>query len=421
LTSAARWAIAAVSVASLLALAPAAVATFPGENGKIAFISGRGAPVGDDSNSQVFIFKGLDSPSLTPVTSGAGQFRHPNWAPNLKRIAFSRFISATDRDIWIENLATGAETRLGGLATASVQDDRPSWSPNGKKIAYESEASIASGQQDILITTLKTGLTVNLTSTPNLIEGKPVWSPDGKTIYYSRRSTTMPTEEDILKEPSNNSTTVPSFVVNTATNEYQPALSADGKQMCFTRGGPSGSSNTDIYKVRLNDTSNAIPIFADGGGGVGDYNCAWAPDGKRIIFVHRIFSAGGLETARSDGSQGIHLLTTEDNKHFDGNPDWAPKHPAICDGMTATIAGTDKKDHVKGTKDSDVIVVHRGNDTVDGRGGNDLVCGGSGKDRLRGGSGKDRLLGEGGADTLNGGRGNDKCVGGPGKDVTISC
>ena len=411
----------AVSLVALFALPAAAVATFPGQNGKIAFVSGRGGPPADDSSADVYIFKGVDSPSLSPVTSGAGQYRHPNWAPTLKRLAFSRFISASDRDIWIENLATGQETRLGGIATADVQDDRPSWSPNGKKIAYESQASVASGQQDILITTLKTGLTVNLTDTPNLIEGKPVWSPDGKAIYYSRRAATGPVDEDILKEPSDNSSNVPSFVVNTATNEYQPALSPDGKQMCFTRGGPSGSSNTDVYKVRLNNTSNAIPIFADEPGGVGDYNCAWSPDGQRILFVHRIFSAGELDSRRSDGSGPVNHLTTEDNKHFDGNPDWGPKRPAICDGTPALIAGTDREDHLRGTKQGDVIISHKGADSIKARGGNDLACGAAGDDKISGGDGKDHLIGGVGKDRLVGGPGRDRCDGGPGKDVTIGC
>jgi Ca2+-binding RTX toxin-like protein len=210
-------------------------------------------------------------------------------------------------------------------------------------------------------------------------------------------------------------------VVNTATNEYQPALSPDGKQMCFTRGGALGSSNTDVYKVRLNDTSNAIPIFADEPGGVGDYNCAWSPDGKRILFVHRIFNAGELDSRRSGGSGPVNHLTTEDNQHFDGNPDQAPKHPAICGGTPALIAGTDRKDHLKGTRQRDVIISHRGDDSIRARGGNDLACGAAGDDKIIGGGGEDDLIGGAGNDRLVGGRGPDQCHGGPGKDVTIRC
>ena len=88
--------------------------------------------------------------------------------------------------------------------------------PGGTKIAYESEVTDGSGQMDILITDISQnvtpGTTINLTNTSNCIEGKPVWSSDGKWIYYSRRCNGS-TDDDILKERSDDSSTVPSFIV----------------------------------------------------------------------------------------------------------------------------------------------------------------------------------------------------------------
>jgi CSLREA domain-containing protein len=92
-----------------------------------------------------------------------------------------------------------------------------------------------------------------------------------------------------------------------------------------------------------------------------------------------------------------------------------------CNGVTATLVGTEGADKLSGTPGADVIVALGGKDTVRGLAGKDRLCGGAGKDRLVGGGGKDRLLGEGGKDRLRGGRGKDVCKGGPARDRAAGC
>ncbi len=121
-----------------------------------------------------------------------------------------------------------------------------------------------------------------------------------------------------------------------------------------------------------------------------------------------------------------------------------PPPPVFCEGVQATIIGTNGADVIVGTTGRDVIVAKSGNDVIDARGGNDLICagngrdtviggggddvinggagrdvlkGGSGYDVLRGGSMGDRLLGGTGNDFIEGGKGNDRLVGGKGVDT----
>ncbi len=89
----------------------------------------------------------------------------------------------------------------------------------------------------------------------------------------------------------------------------------------------------------------------------------------------------------------------------------------LCNGLPATIIGTNGNDVINGTPGNDVIWAGPGNDTVNGLGGNDVICGGPGNDTLKGGSGHDVLLGEAGNDKLNGGAGNDKIWGHAGNDT----
>ena len=109
--------------------------------------------------------------------------------------------------------------------------------------------------------------------------------------------------------------------------------------------------------------------------------------------------------------------------------------PPTCNGLAATIVGTEGRDPAEGTKPyqpltgtsgRDVIVALGGDDGVYGGAGNDVICGGPGKDLLDGGAGKDTLLGQAGSDLLNGDGGNradapgkDRCEGGKGHDFTV--
>ena len=90
---------------------------------------------------------------------------------------------------------------------------------------------------------------------------------------------------------------------------------------------------------------------------------------------------------------------------------------AACDGVPATIVGTDGNNEIDGTSGRDVVQARGGNDEVDTLGGNDLICGGGGRDSLAGDAGDDRVLGGRGNDELDGNGGVDRLVGGPGFDV----
>ncbi|MFN8623123.1 MAG: hypothetical protein U0869_20485 [Chloroflexota bacterium] len=401
-----RATVGALMVMGLVAASAAtpAAAVFPGENGRVVYVSGRGEA--SDASAKVYVqtVPGTDG---TVLDTRSGQHRHPSWSPDQKRIAYALWDGSSNEKVWYQALADGIPHRV-GQGSSIVRDDRPSWSPDGTRIAYESEVSDGSGQMDILVTDISdspSGPTINLTSSPNAIEGKPVWSPDGRWIYFSRRIIPS-TDDDILRIRSDGSQTIPESVVNSATAEYQAALSPDGKRLCYTRG-PFGSSDADVWVMDLGnppgvDFSNTT---------LGAYNCVWSPDGKSIAYARGTFSNGALVVKALAGGDAT-LLAPDAPGHFDGNPDWAPKHPPYCRGVLATKVGTDGPNHLSGTGGRDVIQGFGGNDVIKGLGGNDLLCGGKGSDRLEGGNG---------ADFHDGGPGTDTCIGGPGVDRARSC
>ena len=97
-----------------------------------------------------------------------------------------------------------------------------------------------------------------------------------------------------------------------------------------------------------------------------------------------------------------------------------------CNGLAATIVGTEGRDSIEGTSGPDVIVALGGSDRIRGLGGDDVICAGAGRDRVwagagddrvEGGPGRDRLLGQSGDDLVLGGSGRDAVKGGPGIDI----
>ena len=63
-----------------------------------------------------------------------------------------------------------------------------------------------------------------------------------------------------------------------------------------------------------------------------------------------------------------------------------------CNGMDATIVGTDLDDDLDGTDGNDVVYLGPGSDKFDGLGGNDVICGGSGDDRITPSAGDDTVF-----------------------------
>ena len=74
--------------------------------------------------------------------------------------------------------------------------------------------------------------------------------------------------------------------------------------------------------------------------------------------------------------------------------------PPTCNGLPATIVGTDGPDVINGTNGADVIVGLGGDDEIFGAVGNDTICGNDGNDKLKGGTGADFCDGGSGTNTF---------------------
>jgi Tol biopolymer transport system component len=311
------------------ALPAVASATFiPGPPGKIAFASGRAnsevpAPAnGDDAKAKIWV---ADYPGGTPIQATTQplntQHRHPNWSPDHTRIVYAAGVAFSGTyALWIHDFRTGEETQF---VPAAAKQDRPSWSPDGSTIAYGSG-------DDLWVKSVTPGATaVNLTNTAGTVEERPVWSPDGNTLYYNVGAAG---NRDLYKisPPSPGSTQVPIDIE--ATDDWQPAVSPDGKTLCFLRGPQSDAA--DIYTIGV-EGGTAAPFATTGA--IGDLNCVWSPDGTKILYTLGAFSGGDLITRNANTTSPGLLTNMNVANHFDGNADWATNFSPRCEDRNASI------------------------------------------------------------------------------------
>lgn len=181
-----------------------------------------------------------------------------------------------------------------------------------------------------------------------------------------------------------------------------------------------GEQDAQVRLVISNTTSFLINPCID----------LYAPDATRLAVQCGGFSALIDQTLPSRGlyrvvvsesgldNAGPYTLSLACRVPPSGSSQCDPE-PAMCQGQTVTILGTNGNDTINGTEGPDVIAGLGGNDIIQGLGGDDVICGGAGNDTLFGGAGNDLIQGDEGNDFLFGGAGNDTLVGGAGRDTLL--
>ena len=181
--SIARLVMLGLLLAGTVVVAPAAQATFPGDDGRIAFVRA--------GNIWVMDPDGTEQRQLTAY----GVDAHPRWSADGRMLAFDR---STDGggDIWVIPWIGAAPYRV----TKHEADDRsPAWSPDGRWLVFSSDrrgrpelfrirSSVPFGTPIRLTTTSGTGVPDPSFEDPYLADHEPSWSPSGDRIAFRRLS-----------------------------------------------------------------------------------------------------------------------------------------------------------------------------------------------------------------------------------------
>ena len=284
-----------------LVLAPGALATFPGDNGAIAFSRG-----GDIWTINP------DGTGEKRLTSGAEHDdRAPEWSPDGREIFFER-TGSEGPHIYRMNADGGA------VAWVRPGAD-PQLSGDGRQLAYLGED--AESSRPAAFVAKRDGSDPELLEAHDSLTSVDDWAPnhgfilltgrDGDSGFLGRSPAGIEAGYGVLHDDRH-------------FNNYFPSFSPDGSRIAFaTRAsGISGCDDTGDPTCG-GDPDVGIRTMDIGGGDLRTINPlrglepAWSPDGARIVFSDE----GALRVVKSDGT-GSRLLTGGTQ------PDWQPVHRA---------------------------------------------------------------------------------------------
>ena len=202
-----------------------------------------------------------------------GPGREPAISPDEKSVVFRR-LTALGGDLWLQNLARGAEQRF---TTDPSFNQAPVWSPQGDRIAFSSnrsggvhnlyqKAASATGQDDLL---LADG------------NGKVVsqWSRDGRFIVYSEFDPktkwdiwVLPIESGAERKPVSGTP-----FLRSEFNEVSGQLSPDSHWMAYTS---DESGQREVHVRPFPAAEGQWKISLTGG-----EQPRWRGDGDELFFV----------------------------------------------------------------------------------------------------------------------------------------
>jgi Tol biopolymer transport system component len=289
---------------------------YAGEVGKIRKIFRKDLPSGQDSQ----------------LTRGDSDDLQPAWSPDGKRVAFVRarqpgvklqpgdvFGQFDDGDVWVLDLASGAESKLVEKAfnpAYSPAGDRiavdaswvgprriwtldreghnpqqistdtseevahvaPAWSPDGKKIAFQ---NLLRTKFDVRVVNLDSKQMTWITN-DFFTNIRPAWAPYGKFIYFSSyRSGGI----NVWRAPVKNDGALAGALQQVTTGagqDVEVAVSPDGKRLAYA----TLRQNADVWKLPVSpqtglptgDPEAVISTTRE------DSRGAWSPDARAIAF-----------------------------------------------------------------------------------------------------------------------------------------
>lgn len=300
----------ALLAAGLLVLADKpAHASFPGTNGKIAFVSDR-----DGVNDQIYTMNpdGSGLQKLTNATSIYTGSYNPSFSGDGTKITFDR-----SGEIWSMNADGSGQTQL---TSNSVPDSDPAFSPNGRRIIFLSRrgADTSPGIDNIWV------MNANGTGQTRLTSGHPVsqptYSPDGTKIAFVRDGQLWVVNSDGTNpvQYTSDNTGTPDTSVKAVG---YPTWSPDGSTIEFTAIGGALHCSCEGYfstSAAGGDPTTIGPVDSNY-----DSNLAFSPDGTRITLdSNRNNGKSEIYTQNFDGSAPENITN---NPAKDQQPDWGPQ------------------------------------------------------------------------------------------------
>ena len=276
---------------------PSAFGTFPGENGKITFVSNRAS-----GNYDIYVMN-ADGSEQTRLTTAPAIDEDPNWSPDGTKIAFNS-IRDGNREIYVMNADGSEQTRL---TNSQGGDAGADWSPDGTKIVFASDRD---GIAEIYVMNADGSEQTRLTNN-HAADVVPAWSPDGTKIAFASNRDGDIAEIYVMNADGSEQTRL----TNNPTIDTTPDWSPDGEKIVFRRG--LESQNPEIYIMNAADGSEQTNISNNP---AIDFDPSWSPDGTKIAFTTYRGGFGEIYVMNADGSEQTNISNNRGSTEY--HPDW---------------------------------------------------------------------------------------------------
>jgi TolB protein len=320
-----RALVCALAALALLATSEAALAAYPGHNGRIAFVSNRDAA--GTANLEIYSMN-PDGTDVRRLTDHPRPDEEPSWSPDGSHIAFS---GTRDDQYGLYVMdADGSDVRRLSEGRFFFPTGSPSWSPDGKQVVFQGNTGVTAN--DLYVVNADGTGQRKLTDTPDVREFTPAWSPDGSRIAFSQLvppCTTVVCNFEIFTINLDGSGKT--RLTHDSDQDTDPDWSPDGTKVAY--GSLDGVTEVRVVSAAGTDDHGFAPPALG-------YTPAWSPDGRQIAW-----SASGNEinVMNADGSEQRNV---SNSAAFDVQPDWQPVNRAPdCAGVSASPAELGPPNH----------------------------------------------------------------------------
>jgi TolB protein len=273
-----------------VALAAPAGATFPGPNGRIAFVQ----------NADVFTMRsdGSDVRRLTSLAPAG--VAHVGWSANGRRLAFHLFPPGRSAQLWLIN-ADGSHMRL-LLDDPDYDDLDPSFSPDGTNVTFSRCGMTCAIYR---IGSDGTRLTALTALDPAFLDFQSPYSPDGTTIAFGHFAFngvfTTSGGIDLMNADGTDVRPLTPLELGAADPDWSP----DGSRLVFTTH-CCDPDNGQLWTIRA-DGTQPTPLTVSSN--LHDFQPTWSPQGDAVAFERHASSAihSGIYVVGADGA-GLKMI-----------------------------------------------------------------------------------------------------------------